>query len=275
MCVVVALQAGESAAAISAKRLNVHVDGDGWQGNVLVNVTRVNTVAAQPYVLLLHGRAANSDERKRMGRAQYPNNEEWLARKGFTVVTPTRIGYGETGGPDLEYSGDCTHKNYEAVFMPASLQLRAVLAELARLKLIKPDKGWVLGDSTGGLIAIYLASYPLPGQQFSISFSGGDGGDPVAFPDNPCQPERLSEVLGRLGKTAKLPTLWLYSKNDRLFGADWPKRWFAAYEDQELKRQARFVGLPADKNNGHFIFSRNPLAWQPVVLEFVQQHGFN
>jgi hypothetical protein len=29
------------------------------------------------------------------------------------------------------------------------------------------------------------------------------------------------------------------------------------------------VALPADKNNGHFIFNRNALAWQPRFETFV------
>src|SRR5262245_55662235 len=64
---------------------------------------------ARPYaaMVLNHGRATQAEKRVAMGRARFSEISDWFARQGFIVAVPTRLGYGVTGGEDVEDSGSC------------------------------------------------------------------------------------------------------------------------------------------------------------------------
>src|SRR5690349_12800522 len=65
-----------------------------------------------PVLVLNHGRASEAPERAAMGRARYGDTARWLLGRGFIVAVPTRMGYGASGGEDVEDTGSCSQKNY-------------------------------------------------------------------------------------------------------------------------------------------------------------------
>ena len=81
-----------------------------------------------PVLVLNHGRAAEADKRAELGRARFTDASRFLVRHGFIVAVPTRIGYGVTGGDDVENSGACERKVYEPGYAAAAAQTLAVLA---------------------------------------------------------------------------------------------------------------------------------------------------
>jgi len=240
--------------------------------NVVVSVTRETAQAHAAVALIAHGRPASGPERLRMGQVKYPGNALWLAQQGFVVVVPTRIGYGVTGGPDLDYSGECADKNYLGAQNGALQQYRQVLDYLAKQPYVDGQRGILIGESFGGLTATaFAASKNTAGVLGVVNIAGGDGGD-YDHLDQPCEPERLETTFALLGKKNHLPVLWMYSLNDRFWGPDYPRRWFQAY--QAAGGAGEFVQLPADKNNGHFIFNRNVLAWHADLERFLVRLGF-
>ena len=62
-------------------------------------------------------------------------------------------------------------------------------------------------------------------------------------------------------------TLWLYSENDKNWGAAVPRLWHKAF--LERGGTGRFVQLPSYKADGHPIFTGNPAAWKPAFEEFL------
>jgi len=239
--------------------------------NVVVSVTRESAQTHAAVALIAHGRPATEAERLRMGQVKYPGNALWLAQQGFVVVVPTRIGYGASGGPDLDYSGECADKNYLAAQSGALQQYRQVLDYMARLPYVDAHRGILIGESFGGLVATaFAAEKNTAGILGVVNIAGGDGGD-YDHLDQPCQPERLQNTFASLGKKNHVPALWMYSLNDRFWGADYPHRWFHAY--QSAGGGGEFVQLPADKNNGHFIFNRNVLAWHAAMERFLARLG--
>jgi dienelactone hydrolase len=232
-----------------------------------VAVLHRRSVGRMPFLLLLHGRAADAADRARLALPIYPANARYFAALGFVVLIPLRIGYGIAGGPDLEQTGPCDDKHFAAGVAPAVEEARQVLAFAAALSYVDSRRGIVVGESFGGLVAIAAAAVPLPGLVASLSVSGGDGGDSLRRPDRPCGPDLLAETFARYGSGNRVPTLWLYSANDRLWGAELPRVWFDAFV--RAGGRGEFVELPADKNNGHFIFNRNAAAWHPAFERFV------
>ena len=168
-----------------------------------------------PFLILNHGRPATAARFATMGRQRYVENSRYFVSLGFVVLIPTRVGYGVSGGEDIEYSGTCQGKMYEPVYRAAAVQSVAVLEHAKTLPYVDATRGIVVGQSFGGATAIALAAMNVPGIVAAINFAGGGGGDPVGRPESPCRADVMQRLFAAYGKTAKVPTLWLYSENDR------------------------------------------------------------
>jgi len=239
--------------------------------DIAVTIVREAATGRQPFLVLLHGRGASQAERTAMGLKTYPANSRYFASKGFVVLVPTRVGYGVSGGPDVEYTGTCASKRFADGAEIALSQVRQVLARAQGLPYVDPDHGIVVGESFGGLAAIAIASSDIRGVVAAINISGGDGGNARNRPDDPCRPDQMRDTFARYGSSNRLPTLWMYSANDRVWGPVYPRQWFAAFTHAGGRGQ--FVELPADKNNGHYIFNRNAAAWHSAFEGFVSRLG--
>lgn len=230
--------------------------------------------AAQPFPLLLlnHGRAPDAAGRVALGRAKYSANASWFARLGFLVAVPTRIGYGATGGEDVEDSGPCDNRRYAPTFEAAATQTLTVLQELRKRADVLPNRAVVVGQSFGGATAVAVAAHQPEGVQAAINFAGGGGGNPKMRATRPCSPSQLKQLFKDFGSRARLPMLWLYTENDQYFGATLPREWFEAFS--EAGGQAQFVQFAPHGDDGHSLFTRFPNVWQPKVLDFLQRNGY-
>jgi len=220
----------------------------------------------RPLAIINHGRG-NAEERKRLGRARYAAAARWFVKQGFIVAIPTRIGYGVTGGPDIEDTGGCTSSDYAPGYAAAATQTVTVLGYLGTWKEVDRNRVLVLGNSAGGTTAITVASLNLPGVRAAINFAGGGGGRPKTHPGDPCSPNELKALFAEYGKTSRIPTLWMYSENDEYAGSKLPKEWFAAFRD--AGGRGEFVSLPAYPGGGHGFFTNSPESWQPKVESFL------
>ena len=238
--------------------------------SLIVVIVREAGTARRPFAVLLHGRPFDAAGRTALGQVNYPANARYLAGLGFTVLIPTRVGYGFTGGPDLEYTGDCANKDFTAALATFPEEVEQVLAFAAGKGLLDRSRGLVIGESFGGIGALALGNGKVAGVRGVVNISGGDGGDP-SHVDEPCRPDQLARALETLGHQSRLPSLWMYSRNDRLWGPNHPAVWFDAYARSGGRGQ--FVALPADRNNGHYIFNRNAAAWHPAFEAFVAASG--
>ncbi len=256
-------------------RLTWTAHPETWH-RMTVAITYDDRATRQPFALLLHGRPVDPQQFRRMGIQTYPANARWLAQQGFVVLVPTRIGYGQTGGPDVEFAGPCRAKDYRLSVAALREETRQLLtywqdpAGRDHLPPIDPDHGMVLGESFGALGALAVADGSVRGVDAVVNVAGGDGGD-FTQPDRPCAPEAVAELMQVLGHQARRRSLWLYSQNDHLWGAQWPARWFARYTS--AGGPARFAALPPAPGNGHFVFNRRPLFWQALVQGFLQEQG--
>lgn len=230
--------------------------------------------APRPYPLLVlnHGRATTPAGFARVKVADFDAAARWLAQFGFLVAVPIRIGYGASGGPDVEHSGSCRARNYAPVYHAGAVQTLAVLSYLRQRPDASKDRAVVAGQSFGGTTAITLASMNLQGVQAAINFAGGGGGSPDKHPRQPCSEKALRALFASYGKTARMPTLWLYSENDLYWGAELPRKWFGAF--RASGGVGEFQGFPPVSDDGHRLFSRGPQVWQPRVREFLGTIGY-
>lgn len=268
---------GLSSAAIVEEVIEVPVHVTSIYGQAIdqaikVTVFREDTRDRAPYLVLNHGRPANDADFAKMNRQRFSENSQYFVKLGFVVLIPTRVGYGDSGGPDVEYSGRCGNRNYSPVYAASADQTAAVLRTAANLPYVDLSRGIVVGQSFGGMTSIALSTRVLPGLEAAVNFAGGGGGSPNEHPENPCSAYRLTALYKEYGAASKVPTLWLYSENDRYWGSRLPKEWFDAFVSAGGKGQ--FVRLPPYRDNGHGIFTGNPGAWRPTFEAFIRQLGF-
>lgn len=243
-----------------------------FEQKITVTIWRDDAIKKAPYLLFSHGRAGTDQERGKFGRSSEKRNSEYFVSKGFTVILPTRIGYGVSGGPDADYSGACGNKNYLEARKVAIDQSKQVLNHVFDFSYIDRTKGIVVGQSVGGFTTIGLSAENISGLKGAINFAGGDGGDPIKSAEKPCGDYLIKDTFAKYGASNKVPTLWLYSVNDKFWGEQLPKDWFAAF--QKAGGKGQFISLPAHKEDGHSIFRGDLNAWKNDFEKFIKEIGF-
>jgi hypothetical protein len=128
----------------------------------------------------------------------------------------------------------------------------------------------VIGQSAGGIGSVALAAEPPPGLRAVVNFAGGRGS---RGPNDVCREDRLVDAYASLGKTARVPSLWIYTQNDLFFGPELAQRMFSAYSGQGGIGEFRL--LPAFGEDGHALFARRGglAQWRPLLDSFLKQHG--
>ena len=244
--------------------------GHEFTRDIMVTMFYENSVdGPRPVVILNHGRAPTPAERQALGRASYLAVSKWLVQLGYFVAVPTRIGYGVTGGPDVEDTRGCRNKTYGPGYAASASQTVQVLEYLRGWKEAATDRVVVMGQSFGGTTAITVASMNLRGVVAAVNFAGGGGGRPATHPGDPCSPHEMKRLFAEYGRTSRIPSLWLYSENDEYFGPKHPREWFEAF--REAGGRGDFIQLPPHPTGGHGSFTKAPETWQPQVEAFLRE----
>lgn len=269
--------AGARASEITERVVKVPVKFDDMYHKTIareITVTVFEERGRAPYPLLVlnHGRAINQPGRQRYGRVRLSEASKYFASLGYSVWVPTRIGYGVSGtDEDPEYSGECGNKDYPPAYAAATEQVLQVVDHARRQPGIDGSRIVAVGQSFGGTMSIALASRPPQGLLVAINFAGGGGGNPDTRPGNPCEPFKLAEMFGAYGGSSRIPTLWIYTENDRYAGPRHTKRWYESFRAQG--GAGEFVLLPPFGDDGHLLFSRGFAIWKPIVGGFLQAHA--
>ena len=226
-----------------------------------------------PLVIMNHGRATQ-DKRALQGRQRYELLARYLVGKGFAVLVPTRVGYGDSFGPfDPESTGDCRALQPQAAAQAASDQVLATLAHARTLPWVDTSRWVVMGQSMGGFTVMAVAGRHPPGLVAAINFAGGAAGNPDSRSGNPCGPQVLARLWkAQAAEASNVPMLWLYWLNDRYWGEEIPRGWAAAW--REGGGQLEFHQLPPVGNDGHQGLSADMDHWVPLVEAFLARAGF-
>ena len=234
-----------------------------------------------PLVVMNHGVALDQRERSFFPLVEFRDAAMWFAKRGYMVVAPAG-GYGgaaldnpERGIYSLFYSkiGGCDNPNFRDAGFAAAVMDKWIIDYMTAQKLIVPDKVMVVGQSAGGWGALALSSQNIPGVRAIIAFAAGRGGHVDGKPNNNCAPDRLVAATAELGRTARTPTLWIYTENDTFFGPALSKRMHDAYT--AAGGNAEYHLLPPFGSDGHFLIDSPdaiPL-WAPLVGPFLDKNG--
>jgi len=233
-----------------------------------------------PLLIMNHGVAMDPKERSFFPLVEFRDAAFWFARRGYFVVAPAGPGYGGVGldipergihGVFFQKIGKCSNPNFrDSGLAVASIDLETIRFFSAR-KDVVTDKVIVVGQSAGGWGSIALASQNPSMVKGVIVFAAGRGGRMDGKPNNNCNPDRLIEATADFGRTARLPTLWIYTENDSYFGPDLSRRMHQAFVGAGGDAEYHLLG--PFENEGHFLIDApaGVALWSPPVSRFLDR----
>ena len=252
--------------------LEAPVPGTGQ--SIRVRLCRPPGPGPAPLAVINHGSPANAAERPALRPAGCGSEAvRWFTARGWAVALPLRRGYGATGGAWAEAYGTCRDPDFVAAGRETARDIAAAIGAAAGLPGIRADGVLVVGQSAGGWGALALAADPPPGVAAVVNMAGGRGGWAGGMPNANCRPDRLAAAAGTFGRTARRPTLWLYTANDSFFAPPLAAAMHGAFTT--AGGTARLVSLPAWGADGHdLFFGRGGSAtWGPVLAAFLAEAG--
>ena len=226
---------------------------------------------AFPLAVINHGSDQSGIQRFNYATPTYPISAHWFLARGYAVAVPQRPGHGETGGRYLEDQGSCENADYLGAGLGAAASIQAAIDYMTARPFVRRDGTVAIGQSAGGWGVLALASRNPPGLAAAINVAGGRGGHSDGKPDSNCAPDRLVAAAARFGATARVPTLWLYARNDSYFPPALAQRMALAFG--AAGGRAEFRLLPALTDDGHGLLesAEGAAAWEPLVAEFLRK----
>ncbi|WP_341897597.1 prolyl oligopeptidase family serine peptidase [Ferrovibrio terrae] len=225
---------------------------------------------AAPAMVLNHGSPANADQRPGIKPTSCDAEAvQWFLGRGYVVGIPLRRGYGETGGAWAEEYGSCARPNFVRGGLATADDIDAAVRYLTTLPYVQAGRTLIVGQSAGGWGSLAYSSRNPPGIAGLINFAGGRGGWAEKKPNTNCAPDLLIESAGTFGRTARLPTLWIYTQNDTFFAPAMSQAMHARYVSAGGK--ADYKLLPPHGQDGHgLLFARASAAvWGPLVEAYL------
>lgn len=202
-----------------------------------------------PLAVINHGSDEDRARRARVAMPSFPALAAWLVARGYAVLLPQRPGHGITGGRYLEGQGACGHPDFQRAGLAAASSIESAVDFMQAQKFIEPGGIVIVGNSAGGWAALALASRNPAGVAAVVDFSGGRGGRDRNKAYNNCAPDKLVAAAAAYGRTARIPTLWLYAENDTYFAPELSRRMVDAFV--AAGGDAEYRLLPAVRGDGH------------------------
>ncbi|MDB5580178.1 MAG: dienelactone hydrolase [Bradyrhizobium sp.] len=220
-----------------------------------------------PLALISHGAPRDAAARQGMTPNSLYVQAVEFARRGFAAVVVMRRGYGNSGGDYAEDSGPCARRDYMIAANSSATDLRAAIDAIDRRADVTTQGMIAVGVSAGGFASIALSADPPPGLAAVINFAGGRGS---RAEDDVCDEDALVRAFASMGKTSRVPMLWVYAGNDKFFGPQLAHRMHAAFT--AAGGRARLIDAPAFGRDGHTLFSASGAAiWTPMVDAFLRE----
>ena len=242
--------------------------------DVLMFTTVFRPSGSGPFrlVVMNHGTTQNPVQRQYFPLLEFQAAALWFVRQGFVVAAPQRPGHGETGGVYLEDVDDCSSAGFLAAGRAGAANIGKTIDYMITQSFVRSDRVVVVGQSAGGWDTLAFVSENPSDVRAAINFDGGRGGHFQGRPNNNCRPDQLVEATRVLGRTARTPTLWIYTKNDSYFGPELSKQMFQAWK--AAGGNAEYHLLPAFKQEGHLLvdYPQGVAVWAPIVQQFLAEH---
>lgn len=197
-----------------------------------------------PVAIISHGADAGRNQLRTWTAS---TEAHWLRDKGFAVLVLMRRGRGKSEGingeEDFGRAHDGSLIDLSAGIAQAVEDLSSAIAYGRKLPNVRPGPVLLVGQSRGGFLSIHYAGLK-PGEVMGVvSFSGG------WYPYAELTTPDFAKA-GR-GATDKVPQLWFYADNDRLYDGTMTRGYYKAF--LEAGGKARFELLHGVPGDGHLL----------------------
>lgn len=261
--------AEEIVPGVTREMVTVPFSGKGRTYQLEAMLVRASNQSRPPLAIISHGSPRSGEDRSAFSPTSSTAIAIEFARRGWATLVLMRRGYGESEGAWAEGYGSCNAPDYEAAGRVSAEDIAAgIRYGRSRSRSIDADRVLLIGVSAGGFASIAAAAERLPGLVGVINFAGGRGSQNA---DEVCGERQLIEAYAAYGRTATVPTQWLYATNDHFFSPSLARRMFAAF--QRSGGRGELVISPAFGADGHGQFSENGMPnWRGDVDRFLRMH---
>jgi dienelactone hydrolase len=232
-------------------------------------VVRPARDAKFPLVVLSHGTPREREKLKERRAASWTGIAVEFARQGYVALVFLRQGYGSSNGPLNDAAGPCSRPDYIGAGGNTAREILDAIAAMRREAYVDATRIVAVGQSAGGFGSLIAASRMPEGLVAVINFAGGRGSP---RPDEVCGPHFLVDAIGHFGRTARVPTLWVYSENDHFFGPKLAREMFEKWTGAGAS--AEFIAAPPYGEDGHNLFGGATIAlWRDYASGFLRKLG--
>jgi dienelactone hydrolase len=212
-----------------------------------------------PLAIFTHGSDVG---RNQLRTWSFSTEAHWLRDNGFAVLALMRRGRGRSEGingeEDFGRAHDGSLVDVSAGVEQAVEDLESAIAYGRALSGIRPGPVLLAGQSRGGFLAMHYAGLK-PGEVMGVvNFSGG------WYPYGPVTTPYYANA-GR-GALEKVPQLWLYADNDKLYPETLIREYHQAFT--AAGGHVRFELLHDVPGDGHLL-RLHPSRWRPIADEFL------
>ena len=230
-------------------------------------VKRTDATGPLPIALITHGKPANSQSMLDMHPESFLGQARDMASRGWIAAVVIRRGFGQSDCP-MPASAllSCGSTSLIDRFSADAEDLQATLDFLSRRPDVDPTRVIALGVSAGRAAVVALAARNPKNLRGVINVSGG-----LRFPDCP-KDDQLVAAFKTFGATSRVPSLWMYAKNDGSFGPDLVERMRNAFLDGG--GDAKLAMFEPIGKDGHdlFLLAAGRLKWLPEMDAFLRVH---
>jgi dienelactone hydrolase len=209
--------------------------------------------------IITHGSDAG---RNQLRTISHSTEAHWLHANGFAVLALMRRGRGQSEGINGEEDFGRDHDGHlvdvSAGIAEAVEDLESAIAYGRKLSDIRPGPVLLVGQSRGGFLAMHYAGLKPGDVMGVVNFSGG------WYPYGPVTTQYYANA-GH-GAAGKVPELWLYADNDRLYDEALIREYHQEFS--AAGGRARFELFHGIPGNGHLLLLYLD-RWQPIADEFL------
>jgi dienelactone hydrolase len=190
----------------------VNIGGSAFRLEGLT-VKRADASGRLPIAIIAHGKSPNLQNMLDEHATDLAGPAKDLANRGWLAVVVIRRGFGLSDGP-MPVRLSCQSTSFLEQFSADADELAATLDILAKRPDADATRVIAVGFSAGGAAAVALSARNPRNLRAVINISGG-----LRMETCP-KDDVLVQAFKDFGSKSRVPTLWMYAKNDSFFSPE-------------------------------------------------------
>jgi dienelactone hydrolase len=215
-----------------------------------------------PLAILNHG-ATGVSRGNRGERYRLTYTADYFLSRGYEVALPMMRGFAASGGELFTFGCDLG-----ATATANARDIRAVIRALSADPHVDAKRIVVTGQSFGGWNTLALGTLNVPSIKGLINFNGG-----MQTSACPTGDASLVAAAGDFGTRTKIPSLWFYGENDKLFSVGVWRAMHDRYARSGGHAELVDVGVFMDNSHEFLTFPESMSIWVPQADRFLAEIG--